>query len=303
MFPIILAVAPVFALIFVGFGLRRINFPGEGFWPVSERLTYFVLLPALLLQGLSGKELHSDLLPLSATVLSAVLTVALITRLIWPMLKLDGPAFTSLFQGAFRPNTYIGMSIAVALLGPDWLTLSAMALLAMIPVINVICVLTLSRHGEGGGNGVGAVVRGLVTNPLIIACVLGLALNLGHLSLPRVLNDLLDILGRAALPMGLLAAGAGLRFEKLDGGKRSLAVSSVLHLIVLPVVAVCFAYIFGADAEARMAAVIYTAIPVSVSSFILARQMGGDHRLMAQIITFQTLISMFTLPIALVVLG
>lgn len=303
MLSIIYAVAPIFALIFVGFGLRRMNFPGDGFWPVSERLTYFILLPALLLQGLSGKELHADLLPLSATVLSAVLTVALMARLVWPMLKLDGPAYTSLFQGAFRPNTYIGMSIAAALLGPDWLTLSAMALLAMIPVINVLCVLTLSRHGEGGGSGIGRVLKELVKNPLIIACVIGLTLNLMHLSLPRVLNDLLDILGRAALPMGLLAAGAGLRLEKLDGGKRSLAVSSGLHLVVLPVVALCFSYLFGADAEARLAAIIYTAIPVSVSSFILARQMGGDHRLMAQIITFQTLAAMVTLPIALMILG
>lgn len=303
MLTVIYVVAPIFALIFVGFGLRRINFPGQDFWPVSEKLTYFILLPALLVQGLSGKELHPDLLPLSGAVLCAVLSVALLARVVWPLLKLDGPAYTSVFQGSFRPNTYVGMSIAAALLGPDWLTVSAMALLAMIPVINVICVLTLSRHGKGGGNGVGRVVYGLVTNPLIIACVLGLSMNLLHLSFPRILNDLLDILGRAALPLGLLAAGAGLRFEKVDGCKRSLATSTTLHLIVLPVAAAGFATLFGADAIARQTAVIYTAIPVSVSSFILARQMGGDHRLMAQIITFQTLIAMVTLPVALVVLG
>ncbi|QJB56510.1 AEC family transporter [Pseudodesulfovibrio sp. zrk46] len=300
---VIFAVAPIFALIFVGFGLRRINFPGDNFWPVSERLTYFVLLPALLVQGLSGKELHPDLLPLSGSVLSAILTVALLTRLIWPMLKIDGPAYTSLFQGAFRPNTYIGMSIAAVLLGPDWLTLSAMALLAMIPVINVICVLTLSRYASSESNGLGHVLLELMKNPLIIACVIGLVLNLGHITLPRILNDLLDILGRAALPMGLLAAGAGLRLERIDGGKRSLIVSSTFHLVVLPVVAVGYAWLYGADETARLAAVIYTAIPVSVSSFILSRQMGGDHRLMAQIITFQTLIAMATLPVALVVLG
>ncbi len=300
---ILFAVTPIFALIFVGFGMRRMNFPGEGFWPVSERLTYFVLLPALLVQGLSGKELNPDLLPLSASVVCAVLTVALLTRFIWPALKIDGPAFTSLFQGAFRPNTYIGMSIAAVLLGPDWLALSAMALLAMIPIINIICVSTLSRHGLGGGSGIGRVLKGVVTNPLIIACAIGLVMNLLHLSFPRILNDLLDILGRAALPLGLLAAGAGLRFEKIDGGKRSLVTSCVLHLIVLPVVAVGYCYLFGADESARLTAVIYTAIPVSVSSFILARQMGGDHRLMAQIITVQTVVAMVTLPIMLGILG
>lgn len=303
MFTIIYAVAPIFALIFVGFGLRRMNFPGEGFWPVSERLTYFILLPALLVQGLSGKELNPDLLPLSASVVCSVLGMALLARLLWPILKIDGPAYTSLFQGAFRPNTYIGMSIAAVLLGPDWLTLSAMALLAMIPVINIVCVLTLSRHGNGGSNGFGKVLKGVVTNPLIIACAIGLTMNLLHLSFPRVLNDLLDILGRAALPMGLLAAGAGLRFEKIDGGKRTLITTCILHLMVMPILAVCFSSLFGADESARLAAIIYTAVPVSISSFILARQMGGDHRLMAQIITVQTVISIVTLPIALNLLG
>ncbi len=302
MLTVFYAVAPIFILIFVGFGLRRIEFPGAGFWPLSERLTYFVLLPAMLIQGLSGKELHLDLLPLSATVLSAVLSVALLARILWPLLKINGPAYTSLFQGAFRPNSYIGLSLAAVLLGPNWLTLSAMALLAMIPVINVICVLTLSWYGEGEKGDVFGVVKNLVSNPLIWACVVGITMNLLHLSLPRVVNDLMGLLGRAALPMGLLAAGAGLRFEAVVGGKRSMVVASTLHLVVLPLAALFFARLWGADQAARLTAVIYTAVPVSVSSFILARQMGGDHRLMAKIITFQTVISMATLPVVLMML-
>lgn len=296
---IILAVAPVFALIFVGYGLKRLNFPGEGFWPVSERLTYFVLFPALLIQGFTGKELSPELIPLSAAVICAVLAVAVATRLLWPLLGIDGPAYTSIFQGAIRPNTYIGLSIAAALLGPQWLTLSAMAMLSMIPVVNVLSVTTLSRHGIGNGGGLKSVVLQLGKNPLILSCAVGLAMNLLHLSLPQVLDDLLAILGRAALPMGLLAAGAGLRFERMNGGKRSLAAACALHLVVLPLAAILFSNLFGADESARLAAVIYTAIPVSVSSFILARQMGGDHRLMAQIITIQTLVSVVTIPLTL----
>ncbi|WP_319542194.1 AEC family transporter [uncultured Pseudodesulfovibrio sp.] len=299
---VLLAIAPIFGLILIGFLLRRFDFPGQGFWSVSERLTYYILLPSLLVQGLSDKDIQADSLPLAGAVLCAVLSSALLARLIWPLLKLDGPAYTSLFQGAFRPNTYVGLSIASAMLGPDWMTLSAVALLTMIPVINVICVLTLSRHGTPV-DGVKGGVRQLVKNPLILACLVGLCLNILHVSLPTVLNDLLDILGRAALPMGLLAVGAGLRLERVGGGKRTLVVSSVLHLIFLPLMAIGLCFFFGADADATLTAVIYTAIPVSASSFILARQMGGDHRLMSQIITFQTLASVITLPVMLGVLG
>jgi len=296
------ALAPIFGLILIGFLLRRFEFPTQGFWPASERLTYYVLLPALLVQGLSGKNLQAESLPLAGAVFFAVLSSALLARLIWPLLKLDGPAYTSLFQGAFRPNTYVGLSIASVMLGPDWMTLSAVALLTMIPVINIICVLTLSRYGTPV-SGVTGVIRELAKNPLILACLVGLCLNVLHVSLPQVLNDLLDILGRAALPMGLLAVGAGLRLERIDGGKRTLVASSVLHLIFLPLMAAGLCALFGADADATLTAVIYTAIPVSASSFILARQMGGDYRLMSQIITFQTLVSVITLPVMLGVLG
>ena len=251
---VILAIAPIFGLILVGYMLRRIEFPGAGFWPVSERLTYYVLLPALLVQGLSGKNIQADGLPLVGAVLGAVLSGALVARLLWPVLKLDGPAYTSLFQGAFRPNTYIGLSIASTMLGPHWMTLSAVALLAMIPVINVICVLTLSRHGKSV-NGVTGVGRQLATNPLILACLVGLFMNGLHISFPQVVNDLLDILGRAALPMGLLAVGAGLRLEKVTGGKRTMVgvlggspVCSAVRCrrVVLPVRRGC-----GCDADGR----------------------------------------------------
>ncbi|NDV20382.1 AEC family transporter [Pseudodesulfovibrio sp. JC047] len=295
---VIFAIVPIFGLILFGWILYRLDFPGQGFWPVSERLTYYILLPALLVQGLSGRTFQADGLPLAGAVFLAVLSSALLARIVWPLLKLDGPAYTSLFQGAFRPNSYVGLSIAASLLGPDWMTLSAVALLTMIPIINVLCVLTLSRHGTPVGPNEGVAVK-LAKNPLILACVVGLTLNVLHVPLPAMLSDFLDILGRAALPMGLLAVGAGLRLEKVVGGKRSLIASSLIHLVLFPLMAAGYCTLFGGSANATLTAVIYTAIPVSVSSFILARQMGGDHRLMSQIITFQTLLSAISLPVIL----
>ncbi|MGE4424752.1 MAG: AEC family transporter [Pseudodesulfovibrio sp.] len=302
MSPVILAILPIFGLILIGFVLYRLDFPGVGFWPVSERLTYYVLFPAMLVSGLSGRQFDASSLGLSLTLVGAVCLMGAFLVFTRTLFHLDGPVFTSVFQGAIRPNTYVGLSAAAGLLGPDWMALSAVALLTLIPLVNVLCVLVLSRHGKHGG-GLGRVGLELVKNPLILACVVGMALSVLDLSLPGVLMDLLSILGKAALPLGLLAVGAGLRFHGIGASTLPVALASLAHLVALPLAAYGCARLLGASGPAVTTALIYTAIPVSVSAFILARQMGGDHEVMALIITAQTVLSALTMPLILALLG
>jgi predicted permease len=302
MSPVILAILPIFGLILIGFVLYRLDFPGVGFWPVSERLTYYVLFPAMLVSGLSGRQFDASSLGLSLTLVGAVCLMGAFLVFTRSMFRLEGPVFTSVFQGAIRPNTYVGLSAAAGLLGPDWMALSAVALLTLIPLVNVLCVLVLSRHGRHGG-GLGRVGLELVKNPLILACVVGMALSVLKLPLPGVLLDLLTILGKAALPLGLLAVGAGLRFHGLGASTLPVALASLAHLVALPLAAYGCARLLGASGPAVTTALIYTAIPVSVSAFILARQMGGDHEVMALIITAQTVLSALTMPLILALLG
>jgi hypothetical protein len=182
------------------------------------------------------------------------------------------------------------------------MALSAVALLTLIPLVNVLCVLVLSRHGRHGG-GLGRVGLELIKNPLILACAAGMLLSLLDLPLPGVLMELLAILGKAALPLGLLAVGAGLRFHGVGPCSLPVALASLAHLVALPLAAYGCARLLGASGPMVTTALIYTAIPVSVSAFILARQMGGDHQVMALIITAQTVLSALTMPLVLALLG
>jgi len=302
MSPVILAILPIFGLILIGFILYRLDFPGVGFWPVSERLTYYVLFPAMLVSGLSGRQFDASSMGLVLTLVGAVCLLGAFLVLTRTMFRLDGPVFTSVFQGAIRPNTYVGLSAAAGLLGPDWMALSAVALLTLIPLVNVLCVLVLSRHGKHGG-GLGRVGLELVKNPLILACVVGMALSVLDIPLPGVLLDLLTIIGKAALPLGLLAVGAGLRFHGIGASTLPVGLASLAHLVALPLAAYGCSRLLGVDGPALTTALIYTAIPVSVSAFILARQMGGDHDVMALIITAQTVLSALTMPLILALLG
>ncbi|MCC8989053.1 MAG: AEC family transporter, partial [Candidatus Contendobacter sp.] len=143
--PLILgALGPVFGLILIGFGLRRSGFPGDGFWPAAERLTYFILFPALLIQRLALSRIGDyAVLPVATVIIALLLTMTGLVYLLRPWFKVDGPAFTSVYQGVIRFNTYVGLAVALAVFNTEGGAVAALVMAIMIPAINVLCVLML----------------------------------------------------------------------------------------------------------------------------------------------------------------
>ncbi len=294
-------ITPIFLLILTGFVLRRASFPSQEFWPQAERLTYYVLFPALLVDKLTS--IHAGqhpLLTMAASLVAAICVVAAALMAVRPRLQSDGPAFTSIFQGAIRPNTYVGLSAAGGLFGDEGLSLSAVALMTVIPTVNVLCVLVLTRHGrDTRARGLRDTVVQLGRNPLILACAAGFTLNGADVTLPAMLQEGLHILGSASLPLGLLAVGAGLSFSAALDGWKDVIASSLLKLLILPLLAFAAGKVLGLSGTPLGVCLIFTAVPVSVSSYILARVLGGDHDRMAAIITIQTLAALLSMPLVL----
>ena len=294
-------ITPIFLLILTGFVLRRASFPSLEFWPQAERLTYYVLFPALLIDKLTSMHAgQHPLLAMAACLVAAICAVAVALMAVRPRLQSDGPAFTSIFQGAIRPNTYVGLSAAGGLFGDEGLSLSAVALMTVIPTVNVLCVLVLTRHGrDTRARGLRDTVVQLGRNPLILACAAGFALNGADVTLPAMLQEGLHILGSASLPLGLLAVGAGLSFTAALDGWKDIIASSLFKLLILPLLTFAAGKILGLSGTSLGVCLIFTAVPVSVSSYILARVLGGDHDRMAAIITIQTLAALLSMPLML----
>ena len=294
-------ILPIFLLILTGFVLRRASFPSLEFWPQAERLTYYVLFPALLIDKLTSMHAgQHPLLAMAACLVAAICLVAAALMAVRPRLQSDGPAFTSIFQGAIRPNTYVGLSAAGGLFGDEGLSLSAVALMTIIPTVNVLCVLVLTRHGrDTRARGLRDTVMQLGRNPLILACAAGFALNGADVTLPAMLQEGLHILGSASLPLGLLAVGAGLSFTAALDGWKDVIASSLFKLLILPLLAFAAGKALGLSGTPLGVCLIFTAVPVSVSSYILARVLGGDHDRMAAIITIQTLAALLSMPLVL----
>jgi malonate transporter and related proteins len=300
---VIAALLPVFLLILLGFILKRTLLKPETQWHGLERLTYYVLFPVLLIQTLVKADLTK--VPVGgvggALFLSA-LAMSLLCLALRPLLArsgIDGPAFTSIFQGATRWQTYVALAVSGSLYGEIGLALASVAMVAIIPLVNVCSVTVLAHYASPEKQSARAIVMTVVRNPLIWACAIGLVLNVAHIPLPRIWHEVADALGRSSLAIGLLVTGAGLHLEGMFRPSLAASVTLFLKLILMPVLAVTLALWFGLSGSNLAIVTACSAVPASSSAYVLARQMGGDAPLLAQIITLQTILAAITMPIAI----
>lgn len=304
LFIVFSALTPIFILILLGYVLRRRRFVPDEFWVPVEKLTYYVFFPLLLLDNLSKASLGDlAVVPMGLALVSAILTATLALLLLRGRLNPDGPAFTSVFQGSVRPNTFVGLAAAAALFGKPGVTLFAIGLATVVPLVNVLCVIVLSRHGSGNGGSIRAVASGVLRNPIIIGVACGAVLNLSGVGRPPLVGSVFQILGDAALPLGLLAVGAGLDLAAARSAGGAVFQSSMVKLLVMPGLTALYGAVFGVHGLTLTVAVLFNSLPAAASAYVLARQMGGDARLMAGTITIQTVLALPSIPLALLLFG
>ena len=296
------ALAPVFILIGLGWLLRARGFPGATFWPAAERLVYFVLFPALLFLTTAAADLGDlDLLPIAAALIAAIAAMATLTVGLRPLLRIGDAGFTSVFQGAIRCNTYVALAAGSALFGPIGLTVMGVVVFVAVTAVNLLSVAALIHYGRRSAGG-RDVVASIARNPLILACLFGFGGNAAGIELPAVAYDTLDILARASLTLGLLCVGAGLELAHLGRARLAAVVTAALKLLVMPAATALACRMFGIDGLSAAAAVLFTACPISASSYVLARQLGGDATLLAGLITITTIAAVATMPLVLALL-
>ncbi|MCQ0092255.1 AEC family transporter [Roseovarius sp. M141] len=296
MLTIFLAIAPVFALILMGYGLRRGGIPSTEFWNLNDRLVYWVLMPALFFAKISAADLSGGLgdyaLLLYAGFFAAIFCGWLFGR------RVPAPQASSLLQGSARFNTFIGLAIAEAVFGTKGLQIAVLGSALLVPVVNITVVTLMTRQLGGGGK---SILRGLIRNPLILSIFAGVLFNLAGLNEVPVLHEIARILGSAALPIMLLCVGANLKLRGLSGSVQIIGLSMLGKFLINPIAVILAAWFLGPDPLTLQIALIFAALPTGVASYTLAREMRGDAPLMAAIITTQTLLSFVTLPLTLLI--
>lgn len=304
MLDILNALIPVFLVIALGFVIKRMDFPGDALWAPLDQLTYYIFFPALLFRTLAIADLGDyDIAPMASALAAGLFTMVAILMSLKQVLTLSGPQFASVFQGAARWNGFVALAVIGSFFGNEGLALAAVAFAVLVPSVNVLSVLILTRYAGDTPAGMGTVLRLLSKNPLILACAAGIALNVSGIGLPGPLEPTFNILGNAALTIGLIAIGAGLKPAHAFDTKWIVLMTSGLRLIVMPLLMAGWCFVFDVTGLPRLVVLICGAVPGATSSYILARQLGGDSTLMASLITGSTILAVITMPLMLWVLG
>jgi predicted permease len=290
---------PDFVLIGLGWVLCRHTPLNRPLWNGVERLVYHVLFPALLFESIvrhplaPGAAWPLAVAALAVTACGIALALALSA---WP--GVDRRAHASGAQTAYRFNSYVALALAARLGGSEGLAGMALLLAVCVPVVNVAAVWPLSRLARQGGQGF---LRELVRNPLIGATLAGLAFNGLGWRLPEVVATTCARLGSAALPLGLMAVGAGLTMGALREAPRLAAALLAIRHAVLPALAVALVTwpALGLAAAQQQWVVAFSALPTASSAYVLAVRLGGHGAYVAGLVTVSTLLAMGGLPLAL----
>jgi predicted permease len=297
---IILAFIPAILLMILGGVLRTISFVNAEFWPGAERISYFVLVPCLFIYSLSSSDLSN--LPvgqLGAILALPILFASFLLVVSKPLMPLDGPGFTSVFQGSIRFNNYLGATIASSLYGTKGLAIAAVATAVIVPTVNVLCVLIFAHFGPKKPSILG-IIRSTTLNPLIVGCSIGVALQVYGIHLPPGIEPVFKSLGAASLPLGLLCVGAAFNYKSILQSLRPAVLASLFKFALLPVLAALILVYYGLHGPIADITLLYLALPTTSASYIVAKQMGGDAPMMAGIIAIQTLAGIILTPLMLV---
>ncbi len=299
---------PVFLVIATGWLARITGFVEDRHWPGLERVTYMVFFPALVIDTLARADLASvPVAGVGGALMGAVLLMSGLMLALQPFLAralgIDGPSFTSVFQGATRWNTFVAIAVAGSLHGQRGVALMAVAIAAMVPLLNILAIFVFVRFAGGPRQNPGQILRTFVTNPFIWSCAVGLVLNPLNAFIPAPILGYAEVIGRAALAAGLLVVGAGLDVRTLARPGPAHLIATALKLVLMPLLAVLLARAFGVDGSDLAIAAIAASVPTASAAYVLARQLGGNAPLMAEILTLQTLAAMATMPVMITALA
>lgn len=289
---------PDFSLIACGWLLCRFTALDRRIWDQVEILVYYLLFPVLLFDSIvrSPLDFGATSRLLSAGIglcLSGVVLAYALPFMPWIRARIDRRDHAACAQVAFRFNSFICLAMTERLAGPQGLLLIAVLIGVCVPILNIAAVFPMARHAETG------LLRELARNPLIIATVSGLIVNLLGLRVPGWFEPALSRIGGASLPLGLMAAGAGMHFAHLARA-RLLAVSvlAIRHL-ALPLIGFALARVLRLDPVQATVLMVFASVPTASSAYVLAARMNYNGPLVAGLVTLSTLLGVLSLPFGL----
>ncbi len=289
-------VFPLCAMMAVGFFLHRIGILDSHTADGMNKVTFKALLPTLIFYNIYQTDVSAIFN--GKLILWAVALVLIMFFLLWaivPRWEADHRRKGVLIQGMFRSNFILyGLPVTASLFGEDNVGTASMLIAFIVPFYNVLSVIVLEWYASGQIH-IKKIIKGILTNPLIIGAALGAMMLFLKIPLIPAVEKTIRNLSGMATPMAFLVLGASFRFSALAGNLRPLLLSVFVKLIAFPALFLPLSILAGYRGMELAALLTMLGAPTAVSSFTMAKQMNGDGELAGQIVIFTSLCSVLTM--------
>lgn len=289
-------VVPLFLMLVLGYSLKQIRVYDEHTISGMNQLVFKVFLPLLLFINIYQTDVAGVFdLKLMLVAVLGVLGSFFMTWLIIAWIEKDNRKRGVLIQGIFRSNFVIfGIPVTTSLFGGEATGAAALLVAVIVPIFNMLSVVILEIY-RGSRINVPKILKGIITNPLIIGSVTGLLCLLLHIKIPLVLEKTISDLSKVTTPLALVILGGSFTFSSMKGNVKQIAIGVLGKLVIVPVICLSFALLIGIRGVGLAILMSIFASPTAVSSFSMAKQMDGDADLAGHLVVLGSMLSVVTM--------
>lgn len=294
------ATIPIFLVILLGWFLKKIHLIDEAFANTANKFVFKVSLPVMLFQDIASTSILQDL-NIQFVFFCFFGTIIMFTA-VWIFAHFyckDKSLEGAFAQGAARGSAAVlGVAFVENICGDAGM--APLMIVAAVPLFNVFAVTILTFCGKDHTNGIAGIKKACINilkNPIIIGILLGIPFSVFKIPIPAIPMRTIDYIAQTATPLALLAVGAGFDTKQALTRVKPAMVATAIKLLILPGIYIPVAVHMHFNASELVAILVMTGAPTTVTSYIMAKNMGNDEVLSSNIIVITTLLSSVTLTI------
>jgi len=292
------AILPIFILMILGYFLKKINITDKKGFDTVNKLVFKVFLPVLLFYNIYKSDAGNifDVKLIMFSVAGVIMTFILGYFVAVASTKENSKRGVML-QGIFRSNVaLLGLPLIGYIYGENAGGLISLVLSIIVPLFNILAIIALERF-SGGKNKFNLlqILKGIIKNPLIVGCFTGIVFLFIGIKLPAILEKSVKDISSVATPLSIICLGAEFEYKAIKESIKEIIITVGAKLVIVPFIMLTAAVFLGFTGEALVCILITFGAPVAVSSFVMAKQMGGDENLAAHLVVVSSAFCLITL--------
>lgn len=290
------AVLPVFLTMIIGWFLKNKNILKQDFFDGASKFIFWVATPALLLSDTSAVDFYAVFdVRFLAIMLGTLFSSVVLFWIVFPLIEKDRVRVGAMIHCSYRSNfAILGLPLLKGILSAAGVAKAEIVLAFGIPLFNVVAVFCLS-YWSGSERDFKKILKGIITNPLIIGCLIGLVLSIFRIKIPKMLSVTIGYVGNTTMGLGLILLGASFDIKKFVAGINKTLVAVVTKIVISPIIAVATLYLFGYRGEELLIGLIYMGSSTAVNAYVMSREMKSDAEYTSSVVVATTGLSVITL--------